>query len=86
MTVTIKWQSDDGTWNDFDTTEINGYPVTHALDLFSFRVPVVAKQDDMYFVNTPDLKRKYQSSGKKVTLLQDIKRSDKSFGQVGFSP
>lgn len=84
MQVEIQWQNEKGEWNEFDTADINGYPISHAIDLFSFKVHVVAKQDGQYFVNTPELLSQYQKAGKPAQLISNIPRSDELFSTKGF--
>ena len=87
MDITIKWQSKDGEWHDYDHQDIMAMSRTHAKNLFSQKIPVVAKQGEIYVVNTVQLRDKYQASGKKTMLFLDMKESAETLEKVGlFDP
>lgn len=86
MDITIKWQSDEGIWRDFDLSDLENKTVSAVAGIFGFKVPVIAKQGAKYFVNNHVLQRQYQQAGKNVMMIQDIKTSDKMFSEVGFLP
>lgn len=82
MDITINWQKDNK-WIDFDMDSINHLPRNHAIDLFSGKIPVIAKQGDDYIVNTMDLLNRYKSNKKSVVLFESLERSEKPLSEVG---
>ncbi len=85
----IKWQDigqDIGQkpWIPFNLSDINHMSRTHAINLFSNKTPVIAKQGDAFIVNTGSLHNDYKRKGKKVMLFSELEPSDKMLSSVGF--
>ncbi len=73
MDLKINWQDKDDMWKDFDIGSILHLSVRHSCNLFSnSSIPVIARQDGCYIVNTDDLKARYLKTGKFVTTFQTI--------------
>ena len=71
--VTLFDKAKAGKWQMLDLKTIDHMPVKHACTLFSnTKIPVIAKQDGAYVVNTEDLKARYRKSGKTVTMFQTL--------------
>lgn len=83
MEISIKWRN-GSKWEHFDLSEINHMSRTHAINLFSGNIQVVAKQDDTYIVNREELKTKYAKKGSKVLLFSELQHSQEKFGEQGF--
>jgi len=83
MDITIKWKSGNK-WEQFDLSEINHMSRTHAINLFSGNLQVIAKQGDTYIVNREELKAQYAKKGSKVLLFSELQPSQEKFGVVGF--
>ncbi|KAA0888806.1 hypothetical protein [Oryzomonas rubra] len=87
--IAIQWQNKKGTWAPFEVTDVLHMSVSHSCYLFlDGRLPVVAREGEVFIVNTPALEKKYRKNGKKVTtfstILQDTARLDFPLGDVGF--
>ena len=89
MDLTIKWVKEDKTWGDFDLDSILHMPVRHACHLFSNKIPILAKQGEVYITNTQALVDKCRKEGKKVTTFEKIletggEKLDKALEVGGF--
>ena len=81
--ATIQWKSADG-WQTFDTRDLLAMSRTHAINLFSGRIPVIALEDGRYITNREDIAAKYRAKGSKCLMFTDIPASERSFNAVGF--
>lgn len=86
MTV-IKWQDrtmNPSEWFDFPLDDIVYLPVSHAVDLFSGKIPVIIKEGEQYIVNTPELFSSYKKKGQKVMMISQVGRTGQKLGTGGF--
>lgn len=79
----------DGVWVEFPVDSILHLPVRHACHLFSGNLPVVAKQNGHYFVNSTDLQKQYRVRKNRVTTFAELlerggERLDKKLSVGGF--
>lgn len=81
--ISITWK-DRGKWVMFDVSDINHLSRNHAINLFSFKIPVIAKQDKTYIVNNDQLYEQYQRKGTPVKLFSELQPSEDPLQKVGF--
>lgn len=86
--IEIRWKNGDA-WEQFPVGDILHLPVRHACHLFSGKLPVIAKQNGHYIVNSVDLQKQYRVKRHRVNtfaelLDRDGDRLDKKLSVVGF--
>ena len=69
--IDIRWKNGDD-WVEFPVSDISHLPVRHACHLFSGKLPVIAKQNGHYFVNSPDLQKQYRVRKFRVTTFAEL--------------
>jgi hypothetical protein len=84
MNIEIRWQNEAGKWEEFDLDSIYWHTRDYAIALFSFKVPVIIKQNSDYVVNTEDLYNQYKQAGRNVTRLAECKPSTRAVIDAGF--
>lgn len=83
MDITIKYQS-SGKWHTVDVNDLLPMSVSHMIDLFSGKIPVICKcEGGGYIVNTPALADSYRKKGEKVKLFSELGRSEGRLSVVG---
>lgn len=84
MEISIKWQdTKTGAWNEFNIADIWKMSRTHAINLFSHKVPVIAKQKDTYIVNSKLLFKQYQHNRKTVKMFSDLVPDERALCVMG---
>lgn len=84
MQIKIKWQNTEGEWKEFDVADIWHMSRTHAINLFSHKVPVIAKHDETYIVNTKLLFKQYQHNKKQVKMFDELVPDERALCVMGF--
>ena len=85
MELQVKWQNvKTNEWIEFDLSDINASSRDLAISLFSNKVPVIAKHDEFYIVNSKVLLKQYQHNRRKVSLFSDLQPNSGSLQTVGF--
>ncbi len=73
--IIIKWQDKSMTapnWFDFPVSNIAHMPLSHAVALFSGKIPVIIKEGAQYIVNTAELLASYKKKGSRVMMIGDV--------------
>ena len=81
--VSVTWK-DKGKWVPFDLADINHLSRDHAINLFSYKIPVVARHGNYYIVNNMDLFSRYDKNKKQVKLFSALTPSSEPLRRVGF--
>lgn len=81
--ISVKWK-DGEKWNIFTLDEINHMPRTHAINLFSGNIQVIARQGKQYITNRESTRDQYLARKQKCILFSELDRSEKALGTVGF--
>jgi hypothetical protein len=85
MEIEIGWQNEQGEWMVFPMDTILDRSRTHAIHLFSFKTPVIVKQDSKrYVTNSGSVRDSYRRSGKDIVMFSEIEFSDAPLKQIGF--
>ena len=79
----IKYQ-EAGEWKLFPIETILHMSRTHAINLFSGKIPVVAKEGEMYISNDSETRRLYHRSRLKITKFSELQPSDRILKSIGF--
>ena len=83
MDIKIMWRN--GTkWLDFDYPDIAHLSRNHAINLFSFKTPVLIKAGDTYISNDKAVRAQYHKRGDKIIALDTLARSESPLSEVGF--
>ena len=83
--ISIKWRNAENKWEIFPLTDILHLSRNHAIDLFSGKIAVVAKEAETYMVNSEETQRKYISQGKPCQLFSELIRSEEKLQSIGFT-
>jgi len=76
-------------WVSFPVGDILHMPLRHACHLFSGKLPVIAKQNGHYIVNSADLQKQYRVKRHRVNTFAELldrggERLDKKLSVAGF--
>ena len=85
--IEIRWKKGD-VWEQFPVGDILHLPVRHACHLLSGKLPVIAKQNGHYIVNSADLQKQYRVKRHRVNTFAELldrggDRLDKKLSVVG---
>lgn len=83
INIEITWK-DKETWMMFKLSDIIERSRNHAIDLFSNKVPVIAKQDSIYITNSATIYDSYKRKGTPVYMFAELQRNEGKLLEVGF--
>lgn len=84
MEIKIKWQDKAGEWQEFPLSDIWKMSRNHAVILFSRKIPVIARQDETYIVNSKLLYKQYQHNKKAVKMFDELVPDERALCVMGF--
>jgi hypothetical protein len=78
---TVFTQMDKPAWREFTNYSISR---NHAINLFSGKLIICAKEGDAYITNSEDMRRSYRKAGHRAVLFSTLSASERAIGEVGF--